>query len=267
MKKIRIGLSVFILFAICLIFKNFIVLLNYLIALLLHEMAHLFVATRRGYKLKQFKFDMLGMSVELDSELDNSDSFIVNIAGPFMNLFLCLICMALYWAVPVSFQYLNMFCISNLCLALFNLLPVYPLDGGKIFAGLFKRNDKMYRKIDIIVRILFCVMFAMIFFLSLANDTNYYALIMLIFFATSKAKKTTTYSMFRNSKKKNYEKVSLIKINEKTDLLTLLKLIKKQNYTIFYCPNCDFGYFDEDYIIGLAMKYPLPTKLQDIKNK
>ena len=117
-----------------------VLLINYILALTLHELAHIFVATKRGYTLKEFKISLFGVAVELNEKIDENDSFVVNISGPVFNLFLCLICVAFYWFIPKSFVVLNTFCISNLTLAIFNLMPIYPLDGFNIIESFSRRT-------------------------------------------------------------------------------------------------------------------------------
>ena len=120
---------------------------NYLLAIFLHEIAHLLVAERKGYSLKQIKLDAFGLAVDLNEKIDNEDQFVINIAGPICNLLLCILCLATYWLFPISFCFLNTFCFCNLVLAIFNLIPVYPLDGGKIFCGIIK-SEKVYKILD-----------------------------------------------------------------------------------------------------------------------
>ena len=90
---------------------------------------------------------MFGLSLELDSRVEDKDSFAINIAGPVMNLSLVIICLAINFLFPISIVYLNTFCISNLVLAVFNMLPVYPLDGGKIVSSMISK-DKVFKRVD-----------------------------------------------------------------------------------------------------------------------
>lgn len=264
-KKVRIGISFFALVGVCVFTGKFLILLNYFLALGLHEMAHLFAATTRGYKLKQFKLDMLGMSLELDADIDGRDNFFINLAGPIFNLFLAICCMAVYWLLPNSYQLLNCFCVCNLILAVFNLLPIYPLDGGKIFRGLIKK-DSTYKKLDLIIRLIFTAFFVALFVFSIFNKTNWFYLVMATFFVLSHPKKSPTFSIFKTDKEKQFQTVRLIKVDGQDNLYSLIKRINKQNYTIFYFNNPSPRYIDEDTIISYATRYPLKTKLFELPN-
>ena len=176
MKKFKIGISFLLLVLVCAICQKFTLLINYILALMLHELAHIFVATKRGYTLKEFKLSLFGVAVELKEKIDEKDSFAINISGPFFNLFLCLICVALYWLIPVSFVVLNTFCISNLTLAIFNLLPIYPLDGGKIFNSML--GAKIYQIFEKIICIACGVLCVILFIFNLLNKTKWVFLLL-----------------------------------------------------------------------------------------
>ncbi|MBQ9795561.1 MAG: site-2 protease family protein [Clostridia bacterium] len=263
MKKFKIGPSFFLLIVFCLLTKNIVLMFNYLLALFLHEMAHLWVAGRRGYSLKLIKLDVFGLAVDLNEKVDDKDQFAINVAGPVCNLLLCVLCLATYWLIPVSYIYLNTFCFANLILAIFNLLPVYPLDGGKIFRGMIKR-DKVYIVLDSIIRYSLAIIFICAFILSCFNLPNLLLLTLSIFFITSKADKTPTMSIFKYRQNKHFDKVIILKVEETETLFNLIKQIKSHHYTIFYVPKLE-KYFDEDNIIDLSLKFPLTISLSEIK--
>ena len=226
-------------------------------------MAHLYVATKRGYSLKNIKLDMFGLSVELGEKIDNDDNFAINVAGPVFNLLLCLICVALYWFVPASFKILNTFCFANLALAVFNLLPIYPLDGGKILSSVIK-EEKHYKKIDKVLRFVLSLIFLVLFILSTFKVVNLFFLAMVVFLLTSKAKTTPTLSIFKYTKPKTIEKVVLVKANADANLFSLIKQIKQHHYTIFYYKNERNNYIDQDTIIDMATRMPLTTTMKEI---
>lgn len=264
MKKIKIGISILLFVIMCLLGLDFLVLLNYLSALFLHELAHLFVAIKRGYKLKRFHFDIFGMSVELNEDICDKDSFAINIAGPAFNLLICMFCMSMYWLVPASYDYLNVFCLANFVLAIFNLLPIYPLDGGKIFRSLI-HSDKVYRRLDLFLRIGLSISFLILFIISInSHAVNYFYIIMVVFFLTSICRQAPTFSIFKHDREKTCQKIVMIKVDENMTIFSLVKKIKKSCYTIFYCNSIKTKYLDEDYVIHLAARRALNTKLKEI---
>lgn len=262
MKKVKITLSFLLLILLCVIFQNFLMLFNYIIALILHELAHLFISLKCGYKLKQFKLSMFGVCVELDEKIDDKNSFAINIAGPVFNLFLCLVCLASYWLFPITFKVLNNFCIANLTLAVFNLLPIYPLDGGKIFASMFK-NNKSYKLFDKIVRYFLCSICLILFVVSCFYKANWFLCVIAVFFITSKPREENKLTIFKYASNKKIEKVVLLKITGEENLFELLKKINCKNYTIFYL-NKNSHFINEDEIIELSTKFPLISKVKEV---
>ena len=253
MKKVKITLSFLLLILLCVIFQNFLMLFNYIIALILHELAHLFISLKCGYKLKQFKLSMFGVAVELDEKIDDKNSFAINIAGPVFNLFLCLVCLSSYWLFPATFKVLNNFCIANLTLAVFNLLPIYPLDGGKIFASMF-RNNKSYKFFDKIVRYFLSVICLVLFVVSCFYKANWFLCVIAVFFITSKPREENKLTIFKYASNKKIEKVVLLKITGEENLFELLKKINCKNYTIFYL-NKNSHFINEDEIIELSTAF------------
>ena len=261
MKKFKVGTSFFLLVLLCVLTKNIAVFLNYFLALFLHELAHLFVASRKGYSLKLIKLDIFGLSLDLNEKIDDSDTFAISVAGPMFNMFLCLCCLAMYWLWPMSFYYLNLFCLSNLILAVFNLLPIYPLDGGKIVRAMIK-SEKTYKIIDRTIRCSFAIVLIILFVLSCYSYPNFLFVLFLIFLVTS-TKRTPTLSLFKYKNNKSFEKVVLLKVNNKETLFSMLKKINSRHYTIFYSQKGS-KYIDENQIISYATHFPLETKLEDI---
>ena len=245
----------------CALSQKFLLLINYILALSLHELAHMFVATRRGYSIKEFKINMFGVAIELNEQIDDKDSFAINIAGPVCNLILCVACVALYWLIPASFQILNKFCVSNLILAVFNLLPVYPLDGGKVFSSLM--SNKRYKVFNKAVKIILTIISLIFFVVSCFYVINFCWLLLAVFFFTTDSKNQTKFSLFKH-KKESIEKVKLLKITGTETLFQLLKLIGTKHYTIFYCNKTKQCYLDEDEIINLSTQYPLLTQIEKI---
>lgn len=53
-------------------------------------------------------------------------------AGPALNIILAVLCLSLWWLIPASYYFTENFAYANMSIAAVNLLPVYPLDGGRI---------------------------------------------------------------------------------------------------------------------------------------
>ena len=261
MKKFKIGLSFWLIVLFCAITNSIVLLMNYLLALFLHELAHLLVALKRGYTLNKIKLDIFGLSLDLDEPIMDKDNFAINIAGPMFNLFMCLVCLACYTIIPDSYFYLNTFCFSNLMLAIFNLLPVSPLDGGKIFRSLIKSN-KTFKIVDNIIRATLALISICLFFKFRAITNSVIFLILALFFLMSR-NRSCSLSIFKFKQNKSFDRVVILKVDGNMNLFQLVKKIKPNNYTIFYFSKTH-KYIDEDELISLATRFPLNTICDDI---
>jgi Zn-dependent protease/CBS domain-containing protein len=118
----------------------------FFVTLLLHELAHSLVAQSRGLKVRAITlFALGGVSQIQDDATDAKTEFWVAIAGPIASLiigFSCLgIALGLGWqrstephtaaiGVLVWLGYIN------IALAFFNMIPGFPLDGGRVLRSL-----------------------------------------------------------------------------------------------------------------------------------
>jgi Zn-dependent protease len=70
------------------------------------------------------------------------DSALISLAGPSSNLILAILISILgkFFLSPFTFPFLYPLIVINISLAIFNLLPIYPLDGAKIVSGLLPRD-------------------------------------------------------------------------------------------------------------------------------
>ncbi len=135
----------FIVFAGLLIYLNyFVLLISYIITILLHEFAHSLVAEKLGYRLNQINLMPHGASLSGESRFFCCrDEILVAVAGPICNLILAVFGCAVWWLFPTTYAYTQIFVYANVCTAIINCLPVFPLDGGRVlFAILRKRRDK-----------------------------------------------------------------------------------------------------------------------------
>lgn len=68
------------------------------------------------------------------------DSALISFAGPASNLLLALLVSIIARFVPTLAIFVVPFIILNVSLAIFNLVPIHPLDGGKILVGLLPKK-------------------------------------------------------------------------------------------------------------------------------
>jgi Zn-dependent protease/CBS domain-containing protein len=124
-------------------------------ALFAHELSHAFVAKMRGLPIHRITLFLLGGMAQIEKEAgDPATEFWMGIAGPIMSVIVGLICLGLAivagWtthatpATPVQ-AVLVWLGYINLLLAAFNMIPGFPLDGGRVLRAIIwwiNRNER-----------------------------------------------------------------------------------------------------------------------------
>ena len=104
-------------------------------SVLLHELGHALTARRYGIGVRGITLELLGGWTEMDRDAPNPRvDALVSLAGPAVSLMLGGVAAALSFALPdrtVTGQIVFQLAASNLIVAVFNMLPGLPLDGGR----------------------------------------------------------------------------------------------------------------------------------------
>lgn len=107
---------------------------------LIHEYGHIFVARLHGVDCRKITIHGLGGLAHLDEELERPRSeFLVALAGPVTSQILAILFWIASEVVPSVWgrEFLANLAVINLVIACFNVIPAYPLDGGRMLhAGL-----------------------------------------------------------------------------------------------------------------------------------
>lgn len=100
----------------------------------IHEMGHVVAAKSFGWRVKEVQLLPFGgvAVVEEPGGVPVVQELVVALAGPLQNLWMMLVAYALIALGLLSSEWGAYFVHANLLIALFNLLPVQPLDGGKV---------------------------------------------------------------------------------------------------------------------------------------
>lgn len=108
--------------------------------LVFHDLGHILVLKLLEYKVFKIEILPFGANIKTNMGLNSSskDIFLVSIAGVLMQIILYFLVVLLYNFGYISELFLNIFLKYNTLLIVFNLLPIYPLDGNKIFSSLLE---------------------------------------------------------------------------------------------------------------------------------
>lgn len=128
----------------------------------LHEIGHLCAGLILGFKPKSMKMTPFGFQIAFRTCVEDDNpkkmqenelcikKIVIYLAGPMINIFIVFIC--LLWNAELIIPRETII-YSNLLLAIFNLLPIYPLDGGRILKEvihIFKGRKIAYQKSNLI---------------------------------------------------------------------------------------------------------------------
>jgi Zn-dependent protease/CBS domain-containing protein len=110
-------------------------------SILLHELGHSLVAMARGIPVRSITLFIFGGVAELEKDSESArDEFWIAIAGPLVSLGLAAAFFVLgglltdLWE-PLAVT-LGWLAVINLALAVFNMVPGFPLDGGRVFRAI-----------------------------------------------------------------------------------------------------------------------------------
>jgi len=122
------------------------------VGVLLHEFGHSLVAMRYGYEIESITLWLLGgLASFTEFPEDWKHEFRIAIAGPLVSVAVGIACYGVVFALPAGtgasvgvnaarfvFGYLALL---NVVLAVFNMLPAFPMDGGRVLRALLARNQ------------------------------------------------------------------------------------------------------------------------------
>ena len=135
------------------------------VSVLIHEMAHAYVADRRGWRVFGIKVDLFRGSAAVDTNIPEKDAIPVVAAGPLSNLLLAVLCIPFYSFLvninPIIDGFMENLFIINIFMFIFNILPIYPMDGGRLLKDFLfikmKGNRRLAKKISGYVSLTFSV--------------------------------------------------------------------------------------------------------------
>lgn len=143
---LKIDLKIFIFFVLFYLTKQIKLYATIMVLCIIHELGHVLMGLIMGLKIEKIEIMPLGLSVSFKLNVDDYNKKIRNgnilqlkkiaiaAAGPLTNLIMLLIVLN----TNIDFKIVSneIIAYANILIMLFNLLPIYPLDGGRILKAL-----------------------------------------------------------------------------------------------------------------------------------
>ena len=155
--SIKIDLKIFLFLFLFLLTSQIEIYIILMIFAILHEIGHLIAGLILKFKPKEINFTPVGLRISFKIKDDNENikSSIIAIAGPMTNLLISAIMIII---AKNNIRFANMYIYqiiiySNFLIAMFNLIPIYPMDGGRFLKEILKiiLGNKKANKITYII--------------------------------------------------------------------------------------------------------------------
>ncbi len=215
---------------------------------LLHELGHVVAARAYGYEVESIELLPFGGVAKLSSHglgWNVKHETIIAICGPLVNLLLSLLGISLHLTNHISQTEAMNFVSMNLTIALFNLLPGLPLDGGRIARATLSVQYGYERSTRVVTRMSYYLSVFLMFFGILSlwlgyADLGLLALGVFLLFSAFTLSKQSRYDTLRfldskrRSKKNAAEPLRALVVHPETAIGDIAVQFSPGTYHVIY---------------------------------
>jgi Zn-dependent protease len=245
----------------------------------LHELGHSLAALKFGVKTKSITMLPIGGVASLERIPEKPfEELIVAIAGPAVNIFLAIITF-IFIEMPAAenipdilkagvnnSNFFLQFFIVNIWLSIFNLIPAFPMDGGRVLRAMLSYKIPRHKATNIAARI---GQFIAIIFIIIGFYTNPFLIFIGIFIilgAYSESEMVKTNFMLKGVKAKDVAMNNFISMDENETLDTAVKhlLNSQSNAFVILSGNAPIATLSREEIIQLLAAGKKNEQLKNI---
>lgn len=195
--SIKIDLKIFLFLFLFLLTSQFEIYIILMLFAIIHEIGHLIAGLILKFKPEQINFTPVGLRISFKVKIEenskdvdkirmlNIKKAIIAVAGPMTNLILAtlVIIISKFNTFFANMHICQLIVYSNLLIAIFNLIPIYPMDGGRFLKEILNiavGNKKAY-KITYIVSKTMLIVFTAISSITILYLQNISILMIIIY--------------------------------------------------------------------------------------
>ncbi len=187
------------------------VFLTYAFSAVAHELGHSVIAAKQGVKLDKITLMPFGAVAKGDIEgLKLIDQIKIAVAGPLVNAIIAVSFVAIWWLFPETYAFTDLAVEANLTLAVVNLIPIFPLDGGRVISACLAlkygriKQERITRTLSLILSSLLFAAFVWSAFFSVNFSLLFFSSFVFAS-AFGKGKNNKYERIFKLVKSKNYK--------------------------------------------------------------
>ncbi len=203
----------------------------------IHEMGHAAAASFFSWRIKKITLLPFGGVAEMDEHGNRplKEETIVVIAGPLQHVWMVVLAYVLFSMQLLSEDLFQLFLSYNVMIFVFNLFPVWPLDGGKLVFLLLslKNSFPSAHRQTLLISFFSISLFSIIILLTAPTHLNVWVVIAFLFFSLYHEWKQRRFIFMRflleryYGKKSNLEVLKPIQANEQDLLIHVLEKFQR----------------------------------------
>lgn len=215
---LKLDLKIFLFLLLFVLTSQFEIYIIIMIFAIIHELGHLIAGLILGFKVEEIKLTPMGVRLQFKVKSEeynkkikrgnmlNVKKAIIALAGPITNIIIFTILILiqnldLYFTQTYIYQIIVY---SNILIAVFNMIPIYPMDGGRFISEILKIKigyKKAYKITYLLSKTILIILTAIssIAILYLKNIAIFFIIMYLWFLEIQEIR--------RYNKRKNIEKI------------------------------------------------------------